>query len=183
MENNTETIEKAYATKEIAIRLNISAQTVRKYAQFLENEGYIFIKSDSGARLFTEHDINAFQHFIELRKAKIAVETCSSIVTERFNRKAIQVVEGSNTNEITQYKKQYNEDITELKETMDKQMELIHKQNESIEELKQYIKSKLEQRDQLLLKAMDETMEIKKELSATTEMNNKKGWFKRLFSK
>lgn len=175
---------KVYSPSDIASLMKIKESTLRKYSLLLESYGYEFKKNDRKQRYYTDQDVIVLQKLVTLKDNGMTLEESAKgvMLWHRGNKQENEVITQPST-AINNVTSRYGSDITELKETMDKQMELIHKQNESIEELKQYIKSKLEQRDQLLLKAMDETMEIKKELSATTEMNNKKGWFKRLFSK
>ncbi|GGB63207.1 hypothetical protein GCM10011409_45370 [Lentibacillus populi] len=176
MENHT---EKAYTTKEVATRLHIAVPTVRKYAQSLETEQYKFIRSESGARIFVENDINAFHYFMELRKANISVEASSKIVVEKFKGGAIQDVSGSNTPQLMQYNKQYEE----LKEMVHKQNDLIKELSNKLDQQQDYIKNSLDKRDKHLMQLMNDISEQKKELAATTEIQDNKPWYKKLFNK
>lgn len=178
MKDNTETTEKAYTTKEVATRLRIAVPTVRKYAQVLESEQYNYIKSESGARLFVENDINAFYYFMELRQANISVEASAKIVTEKFSTGAIQHVSGGNT----ENNPNTSEDIKELKEMVHKQSELIEQLTKRLDQQQEYMNNKIEQRDQHLMELMNNTLEEKRELAATIEEDNKKkGFWRRLF--
>lgn len=51
--------DKRYSTGEIAKRILVEAVTVRKYAQMLEEKGYVFEKDQKGWRQFKETDLHA----------------------------------------------------------------------------------------------------------------------------
>lgn len=177
MKSHTETTEKAYATKELAVMLDIAVPTVRKYALSLESMDYKFIRSESGARLFIEKDIMALRYLKELRdKTNIKVEQATNIVIEKFGKGAIQDIMPTNTEDIIPYDKQYKNDMNELKE-------MIKDLSNKVDQQQVYIKDHLEQRDQLLMQTLNNTLETKKELAAATENASKKSWWNRLFSK
>lgn len=183
MENEKETFEKVYSTSEVATMLDIAVPTVRKYAQYLERAGYIFLKNEGKARLFVEGDIMALRYLVELRKrTNITVEQATDIVIERFGKGAIQGVRGNDIAESNRFKSPYDE----LKEMIHKQSELLEAQTELIKQLtqrldqqQQYIDKRLNERDQLLLQTIRETQEETRKQIATAQ--EKQPFWKRLF--
>lgn len=181
MEDNTSTTEKVYTTKEVATLLDIAIPTVRKYAQILEKHSYRFMRNEAGNRLFVLDDINAFKHLVELRKADVSVETSAKLVAERFKETAIQVVSSTNTEASTQYIEQYARDMSDIKETINKQNDLIKALSDKLDQQTDYIKSSIDKRDALLMDTMNKLLGSKKNLSEPAETTQKRNWFKRLF--
>lgn len=179
--NDIEYTERAYSTSEVATMIDIAVPTVRKYAQSLESQGYMFIRTKGTgkhqARLFVEKDVTALRYLKDVReKGNTTVEQATSIVIERFGKGAIQSIRGNDIAELQPYNEQYNE----LKELIHNQNDLIKGLTDRLDQQQEYIKNRIEERDKLLMKSLNEMMETKKQI-ATAEEN--KGFFARLFNR
>lgn len=174
MENDIQQVEKTYTTKEIATLLDMAISTVRKYAQHLEKAGYLIVKTEGKARVFTESDIMVLRYLKELRdNTNITVEQATSIVVEKFNKNETQSVSLRNTTENTQYERQYRE----MEHTLNEHAELIKELYLKLDEAeKQRIK-----KDELLIQSMKKLLGTQKFL--IEENKRRKNWFTRLFSK
>lgn len=183
MNNNIDYTERAYATSEVATMLDIAVPTVRKYAQTLERNGYVFLKTQKTgkqqSRMFVESDITALRYLKDIReKGSTTVEQASSIVIERFGKGAIQGITDSDTTEIKQYEEQYtNENIVNM---IEQQNELIKQLTEKLDKQQTYIENSLNERDRNLMESINQSLEKQKQI-ATIENEKKQGIWKRLF--
>lgn len=185
--NDIVNTERAYITSEVASMLDLAVPTVRKYAQQLESKGYIFIKGkktgSQQARLFTEKDVSVLRYFKEIReKSNIKVEEAASIIIEKFGKGAIQSVsppDTANNSEEKQSDKQYDE----LKDMIQTQNDLIKELTKRLDQQQGYIEQSIEKRDRLLLQAMEDKLEARRQIAAAEEEEKKKGFFARLFKK
>ncbi|RBW67286.1 DUF3967 domain-containing protein [Bacillus taeanensis] len=172
MTDNTETTEKAYTTKDIALMIDIAEPTVRKYAQTLEKAGYQFIKGENGNRIFIENDAMVIRHLKELRKkTNISVEQAANVVVSKHEKKPIQ---GVSLPDIPQ-NPQYDERYEQLEKKIDQQNEMIEKLITTLEE-------RDKKRDEMLMQHIREVQETKK-LLLEESSESKKGFFAKLFGK
>lgn len=179
--SDTEYIERAYQTSEVATMLDLAVPTVRKYSQILENKGYTFLRGKGTgqhqARLFIEKDIKALRYLKDIReKGNMTVDQATSIVIERFGKGAIQPIRSNDIQHIDDSDKRYNE----LKELMQQQSELIQGLTDKVDKQQEYINERLKERDRLLMQSINEMLDSKKQIEAPAE---KKGFFSRLFNK
>lgn len=87
---DTKEDEKEVKSAEFAKGLGIAESTVRKYAQQLENAGYVFKKDTNGARIFAIKDFEVFQSLISWKsKPGISLEIAANI-SVRQKTKPIQ---------------------------------------------------------------------------------------------
>src|SRR5699024_1784156 len=112
--NDIEYTERAYTTSEVATMIGIAVPTVRKYAQSLESQGYLFIRTKATgkhqASVFVEKDIKALRYLKYIReKSNMTVDKATSIVIEHIGKEAIQNVRDNDAAKIQPYNKQYNE--------------------------------------------------------------------------
>lgn len=183
IENDIEYTERAYTTSEVATMLSIAVPTVRKYAQTMEKEGYIFIKTKKTgkqqSRLFTEKDITSFRYLIQLReKSNIKVSEAVSIIINKFGKGAIQDIMPSDTEKIKQYDKRYGDFL----EVIERQNDLIKNLSSKIDEQQAYMEKVIQERDTKIIGSLEEIKESQKQIESA-EHQEKRGIFKRLFSK
>src|SRR5699024_2723987 len=176
--NDIEYTERAYTTSEVATMIGIAVPTVRKYAQSLESQGYMFIRTKGTgkhqARLFVEKDVTALRYLKDIReKSNMTVDQATSIVIERFGKGAIQSVRDNDAAKIQPYNKQYNE----LKDLIQQQNELIKDLADRLDQQQEYIESR--ERDRVLMQSLNEIMETKKQIATS----KKKCLFARVFNK
>ena len=179
--SDTEHIERAYQTSEVASMLGLAVPTIRKYSQILESKGYVFLKGKGTgqhqARLFIESDVTALRYLKDIReKSNMTVDQATSIVIERFGKGAIQPIRSNDIQHIDDSDKRYNE----LKELIQQQSELIQDLSDKVDKQQEHINERLKERDRLLMQSINEMLDSKKQIEAPTE---KKGFFSRLFNK
>jgi di/tripeptidase len=93
-----------YSAKDITLSLDIGDSTLRKWCLALEENGYIFYRTDQNKRLFTEKDIIVLRHFQQLVKEKnMSMNNASLIVTARFQKESF-----SDETDVEQIEKEMN---------------------------------------------------------------------------
>ena len=191
-----ETTERAYSTKEIADTLEIGDSTLRKWCASLEKSGYTFAKNDQGYRLFVEHDIILLRQFKRLvKEANMPLDNASSLVVERFNEQSLVTGTGvahlDKSPETSRSLVAINEMGEKILERLDQQeqfnqmlVDMLKKQNEIIEQQKNYIEDKFNERDKQLTESIRAAQETKRLLLEQKEQEKKEqGFFARLFRK
>src|SRR5690625_580531 len=182
--NDMDYTERAYTTSEIATMLDIAVPTVRKYAQSLERANYVFIKGkEKGkhpSRLFIESDIMALRYLIQLRSnSNITDDEAVSIVISKYGKGSIQSIRSNDIAEVQPYGEQYNE----LKELIHKQNEIIQNLAKQLDKQQEYIDNKINDRDKELMQSISELMENKKQIAAAEQAEAKRGFLSKLFNK
>jgi|SRR5690625_728396 len=178
MTNDIGDSPKTYFTSDVAKMIGVAPTTVRKYSQSLQSKGYSFLKGkgtgNRQARLFTDKDVTVMRYLKEIRKdTNITVERATSIVIERFSDNTTQSTLSNHeakTNDTEQHDKRYNE----LKELVNKQSDLLIKQNELILNLT----NRLDQHEEYINNKLAAPVEQKE-----IEAPKKKGLLARIFNK
>ncbi|MBM7543269.1 MerR family transcriptional regulator [Amphibacillus cookii] len=165
--NKKDDVHATYATKEVAERLDIKTVTVRKYTQELEDKGYKFEKNESNWRIFHADDLQALAYLQVLRNQGKSVSESAEKVAElqqsnlsyRINDTAIQT--GDTKNDMEKYIERQEEFNKALIDRLDKQQK--------------YIDQRLEERDQNLMKFMNDMQEQRK-LEVQQQEQGKRWW-------
>ncbi|MGN7943241.1 DUF3967 domain-containing protein [Virgibacillus sp. 6R] len=173
-----------YSTKDIANITDIAESTVRKYAQLLEKQGYIFNRNISGNRIFNEQDIKVFLEFKMFPKSDNSVDDIASIIATKYI--ARPDTNGSGVSDNTQANQPSERDmLVDLVKKVDILTDMNEKQNKFNEELlkrleqqQKYIDSKLNERDKILLESLRQSQETQRLLAATAEEKKKPWWTK-----
>ena len=167
-----------YSPAEVARQLKIRPATLRKYAIMLEEAGYKINRNSQNHRYFTDKDIVTLQRVIAGRNSGITLDESINNVVSIYKH---------NT---------YTNDTHNAIESVEQQselMELIHKQNELIQELTKQLderdneimkrldqqEQRINERDKQLMNTMNKMLESNKRLAEP----EKKGFFSRLFNK
>ncbi len=170
-----ETIEKAYTTKEISLTLDIGSSTLRKWCLALEENGYLFARTDNQRRLFVERDLVALKYFQKLVQGEnFSLDNAAKVIAAKYKTKASESrtpsVLQENEEEQRYFERSYDEDIQELKELVTNQSEVITKQTNLIKDLvtrmdqqQKYIDEKLAKQDEKLTKRDELLLEAIKE--------------------
>jgi DNA-binding transcriptional MerR regulator len=105
-----------YKTKDVSERCNLATPTVRKYAQALERNGFLF-EYDGSSRLYSESDILVFHQMKKMSEnTNMGIDMIAQIVIHKYQQSdTIQPVAstdspsepGETANGITQYDEQY----------------------------------------------------------------------------
>lgn len=188
---------KQVKTTDIAKNLSIGESTVRKYAQLLEDKGYIFRRDLNGARIYTAADEVAINELKRLSKeGKMGVEMAAVLVATRRKdenpnvaaTQDVQVLLNNDTamqnitsmmhdirymkeNAVT--KDQVNFLVQSVEKVLDSNTELMRKLDESNKH-----KEDAEKENAILKEKLDTAVEILQRLE-----EKPKGFFARLLGK
>src|SRR5699024_2878625 len=158
---------KDYSASDITALLDIKDSTLRKYCLMLEDKGYEFQKNNRDHRFFRDDDIITLRKFITLKDNGMSLEESAEgvVLWHKGNEEEVTdvTVRQTDTRDVIE---RYNNDMTnELSDKIDKQQE--------------YINDRLEQRDNNLMKVLEENLESQRQIASASE--EKKGFWKRLF--
>src|SRR3954470_1132828 len=143
-----ERTEKAYSPKEMFTTLDIGDSTLRKWCLALEKNGYGFIRNDQNRRIYVEGDLVVLRHFQNLIKQhNMQLDNAAILVIDRFGKGAFEVrtvsvpsvKEGEEQRDLN---RSNEEDIKELKETVNKQSELLQELIKKMDEQHSYYENK-----------------------------------------
>ena len=167
----TQALQAVYGSSDIADVLQIQESTLRKYCLLLEKSGYEFLKNEQGHRAFFDNDV------IVLRKM-IALKNDTDMTLEEAVKSVMAWKKGTDITvrdtEEKQYIARYNDLMKEFKSFQEQQMKFNEELIREIRSQQEYIENRLEQRDQLLMQSIRESLEVRKEIAAT----QKKRWWK-----
>jgi len=175
-----------YSTKDIAKMTDIAESTVRKYAQLLEANGYIFNRGVNGYRIFSEQDINIFLEFKNTPKSEKSVEDTAHDIAAKYVAKPI-IKESDESTDTQSHQAIDSAMVADLLEKVDVLTDMSKKQSKFNEELimrldqqQKYIDYRLEERDGILIESLRQSQQ---QIAATHESDKvqEKGFFARLF--
>ncbi|EEL78937.1 hypothetical protein bcere0028_54460 [Bacillus cereus AH1271] len=116
----------------MAEQLGIQSSTLRKYADVLEKEGYIFIKNERGHRKYRESDVMVFRKVINLKNdTDITLENATKQIVSWHQGVEVLPLE---RHEIERYE-ELDFNATPLQVMIKEQKEVIEKQNYLLQEL------------------------------------------------
>ena len=166
MTEETKQVQAVFGSSDVADVLQIQESTLRKYCLLLEKSGYEFLKNEHGHRAFFDDDL------IVLRKM-IAFKNDTDMTLEEAVK---SVAAWKNGNDITvrdteemRYVACYNDLMEEFKTFQQQQMNFNKELIEEIRNQRQYIETRLEERDRLLMQSIRDSLEARKEIAATTD--------------
>lgn len=173
MSGETQSQQAVYSSSQIADLLQVQESTLRKYCLILQEQGYEFLKNEHGHRAFFDDDIIVLRKFLELKS--------KSDMT--LNDAAKSVVSWKNDSDVTdvatqdmRYVERYSDLIREFEDFKKQQMDFNKELIDEIKKQQQYIYNHLERRDQALMLALKESMEVKKEIAAAQKEKRKSWW-------
>jgi DNA-binding transcriptional MerR regulator len=199
-------------TKEMCERLSITSGTLRKWCLELEENGYVFEKSDGGKRFFSVYDETALIRMKHLMDQKFSKEHAAKVVTAKMtgNRSStgtsgeLAVTEPSANvpeNIPSNALAKLTESLIERFEEQERQNALLNKTLEEMQERNKEDKERLEKKiDELQMQLLSDSRERDKklmegirqlqdqkqgllQLAAAQEEENKKGFFARIFNR
>lgn len=170
---------KVYNPSDISELLNVKESTLRKYSIMLEKAGYEFQKNSRKQRQYSDNDI------ITLRK--LITHKNNGMTLEESVEGVVLWHKGGETDNavahVTDNAEQRNKsDITELKQLIEKQNEMIGEMSKRLDQQQEYLDKRLNERDQLLMQTLNESMETRKMIAAAEEKEKQSIWSK-LFKK
>ncbi|WP_026688299.1 DUF3967 domain-containing protein [Alteribacter aurantiacus] len=178
-----------FFAKEVALKLDIKASTLRQWALALEEEGYKFERNDKEQRIYYDRDISMFfelKKLIEKKRSRgDAIKAVAKLYKDRENaEKTLSVIDKKHDNQAFM-KEDVQKFIDEAVERAFKKGKEQGKQE--VKELLNKVDERLENRDRQLMEGLRELQEEKKLLAAAAEEeakrreNEKKGFWSKLF--
>lgn len=168
---------------DVCALLDIKESTLRKYAGILKNAGYEFHVNDKGQRGYFDKDVVVLRRFLE-------VKASSDMTLEQAANAVISWVEQSDMSlrviRESEIEKRYSNDISELKETIEKQNELLQALMQKMDRQQDYIDQSMEERDKKLMESIrisQETKQLLIESEAAKDEERTKSFWSRLFGK
>ncbi|KXY35589.1 DUF3967 domain-containing protein [Bacillus sp. FSL K6-0067] len=160
-----------YSPSDVAEQLGIQSSTLRKYADVLEKEGYIFIKNERGHRKYRESDVIVFRKVINLKNdTDVTLENATKQIVSWHQGVEVLSLE---RHEIERYEEpDFN--ATTLQMMIQNQKEVIEKQNELLQELtKRLIEQdqRFSQRELELISALQTLQESQQFIATNTNKN------------
>lgn len=180
-----------YSTKDIARLTDIAESTVRKYAQLLEKNGYLFVRNVSGSRIFTEQDLKVMLELKAEPKEERLIEDVASCIASKYRAKVVaseeersdnmQVNQGFGTDMLTILV----EKVKELTDMNQRQMEFNKELLGKLDQQQTYIDQRLEERDRKLMESLRQSQEERQAFLqiATAKKEKKNGFLSRWFGK
>ncbi len=149
---------KTYSSKDVAKRLSIEPVTVRKYSQLLEEQGYSVYKDEKGWRYYTESDIRFLEYLCNMKSTGKSLEESVKHVASLYH---------SNLSILQPDISLHSEEVL---------LEFIKSQNDFNQKILKRLETQEKrqaERDEILLRALRESQEVKKQIAATQQ---KKWW-------
>lgn len=164
---------------DVCTLLDIKESTLRKYALLLKNAGYAFHTNDKGQRAYYEKDVIVIKRFLEVKNnPDMTLEQSANAVMSWVKTSNVSLRDMTNNSVDTRY----NDDIKELKTTVQQQTDLIKELINKMDQQQKYIEKKIDERDAQLTMAIRAIQE-QKLIAAAKEDESKKGFWSRLLGK
>lgn len=177
--------EYGFFSKDVALKLDINASTLRQWCLAIEKEGYEIERNDKQQRIFYDRDINLlFEIKLQIEKTRERDNAIKSIVSRFKNQNNAQ-----NPPSVSENKGDIMtlEQGKEILKRLDQQEQFNKLLLEQLDKQQKFIEESLTRRDQQLIESLRESQETRKLIAAATEkaeqQQEKKSWFKSLFNK
>jgi len=172
-------VVKVYSPSEISDALQIKESTLRKYCLLLEERGYEFTKNARGQRFYYDSDVITLRKFVTLKDNGMTLEeSAEGVVLWHKGNDSEETSIAPISTDMQNVMERYVSDMTEMKGMIHKQNEIIMNLSDKIDKQQEYINTNLAERDQKLMKALEDNIETQKQIASE---NEKKGFWKRLF--
>ena len=193
---------KEYQSSQIAGIVGISVATVRKYAQYMEKAGYMFLRNESGHRVFLDKHILLFKEFNGLSKTgNLSLGHIANMLAAKYNDLKSEgndehigceaaadttLIDKGSEDKITLTDEQYNSLINKLDKlaTLDDIVEQLEQQKEfnkmlmeQLEQQQKYIEQRLDKRDSQLIESMRNSMDQRQAMIEAAASEEKKKWW------
>src|SRR5699024_7839752 len=130
-------------------------------------------KNKNGYRAFFDSDIIFLRKFIELKnEADMSLTDAAKSVVAWFDNVDVT----TDDTEEQRYVMRYNDLINEFKEFKEQQSLYNEKLLEELQKQQAYIDKKIGQRDEMLMQALTNINDSKKQIAAAQEKENKRWW-------
>jgi len=165
-----------YYSKDVAIELEITTSTLRRWYIELEKEGYIFHRNEKEQRVYYERDFRALREMKKLLSNSVPFKDAIKAIASRN-------FENENTEKTPSV---YSEMMRLSKHELEKIISnAIEKEHEKMmKNFEEKLNDTIEMRDRILMQQINRTLEDNQKLIAAAEENkNKKSWWQKIFNK
>lgn len=163
-----------YSSRELAEMLGITTATLRKYNFFLSKAGITFQK-EKGKLVYSSEDVSLFRKLMKLHaRTGTTLEQCVAELAEEMG------VVTEQPQPVTEVTNTVTSTVTESAKLEELESKLTTQFQEQMKEMREYIDTKLNERDEKLTTVMRDMQQVKQE----QEQQRQRGlsaWFKRLF--
>lgn len=169
-----------YFAKDVAMELDITTSTLRRWSIELEKAGYTIERNEKEQRIYYERDFKALREIKKLLSHSVAfVDTINAVVSMDLENQNAAWTPSAHKQELRLSKDELKEIIHyEVKKAIEEDREIM------FQAFEQKMNDSIEMRDRKLTLAMKNTFEEKQnEFAASLESTQKKSWWNRLFSK
>ena len=194
---------KEYQSSQIAGIVGISVATVRKYAQYMEKAGYMFLRNESGHRVFLDEHILLFKEFNGLSKTgSLSLGHIANTLAAKYHDIKFEgndehigseaapdttLIDKGSEHKITLTDEQYNNLINKLDKLamldemavqLEQQKEFNKMLMEQLEQQQKYIEQRLDKRDNQLIESMRNSIDQRQAMiEAAVAKAPKKNWW------
>lgn len=167
--------EFGYYSKDVAIELEITTSTLRRWSIELEKEGYTFHRNEKEQRIYYERDFKAFRELKKLISNNVPfADAAKAIASINFDNKNANQTPSVYSEMVRLSKHELEQIITNA----------IEKEHEKmIKVFEEKLNNSIEIRDKILMQQINRSMEDSKKLIAATQEENKKPWWQKIFNK
>ncbi len=168
--------EFGYFSKDVAIELEITTSTLRRWSIEMEKQGYSFQRNEKEQRIYYERDFKAFRELKKLLANSVPfADSINAIATRDLKNENAQKMP-SVYSETMRLSKCEVEEI--VKKAIEDEREIL------LDALEKRMSDTIEMRDRLLTQQLRATIdESQKQLAAASHPSKKKTWWRRLFKK
>lgn len=171
---------KVYSPNDLAELFYLKPSTIRKYSKLLEEHGYHIQRNDNNQRWYNDNDVIALRKFISYKHDGDMTLKQSAEAVSLWS-KGGDVADTQTDTRVAEERD--DENITELRALLKNQNELLQKQNEDIE----LLKNRLDHQSSILQQYIQQDKQLKdstnkhQEESLEMQKERKKGFFQRWF--
>jgi DNA-binding transcriptional MerR regulator len=173
---NTNTF--GYFAKDVAVDLEITTSTLRRWSLELEKLGYVFERNEKEQRIYYERDFKVFRELKKLLSNSVSFTDATKAVVAMDIENKNAVITPSVFHDEVRLSKQELQDLVHkaVKEAVEEERESMFKAFE------QKINNVIENRDRVLTQQLQNSLEERRsEIAAAKE--GKKSWLEKLFKK
>ncbi|MED4782131.1 hypothetical protein [Brevibacillus choshinensis] len=179
--------ERTYSGREVADLLGIGASTLRKWSMLLEQNGYWFLRDSQNRREYRQMDVAALQRFYRLTKDQLFPQEEAALMIVSHDVALPARMETAVTLAppipvpAPVSHNVWEEKLHALAVHVQQQDAAHQALLERVEKQEAYIRSNLKERDRRLMKAMNDIMDAKVELTKMKDEQRKTSiWHKLL---
>ncbi len=167
--------EFGYFSKDVAIELEITTSTLRRWSIELEKHGYYFHRNEKEQRIYYERDFKAFRELKKLIANSVSFLDAVKAVAIRDFEKENAEQTPSVYSEMIRLSKRELEEV--VKKAIQDERDVL------LDALEKKMSETIEMRDRMLTQQLRKTLEESQKLIAATKSEEKLSWLSKFFKK